>query len=493
MFPWLKDDKDYKQRAFTRQLESDRAVLEHLKNTEENFEAKIINQRLHEEQRQDEYYESLIKEERRKALLKAERSHEERVAKEMQYRQEEAFKEEKLRQLLRENSPELRELEAKLKTAFVTMVRFKQFADKDRIVGQELADKEKWRKIIDQRLKEYQEEEKQKELDQLMRKREYHEELNNHVKQTEEKRFESYLDFLREKMRIDAIVKKVIEDDFLAAQKKLEDQKKTQEYIDHFKRAKEKYRKEEEKRLAQENEHILEYLLAQDLRVKEVVELRKFRIEVKERVKEEILKILEERDSAKRNEDQVRVDLAVAEKDAAAKNAETARFEHNLRQKLELQKAEATQLRLKEERLEQEKREDQQFRQQMTIKLAEQDRLELMNEHKQRMKRIEHRKIIEVMIEENRMKRTKEKQYDMEVYMQEQQLEKLRQEIVETERMRMLEEKATKLLGFLPKGVLRDMNDVNKLGGQFREFYQRKPAYFDDDVAVETSLPNTEN
>ncbi len=65
---------------------------------------------------------------------------------------------------------------------------------------------------------------------------------------------------------------------------------------------------------------------------------------------------------------------------------------------------------------------------------------------------------------------------------EEQRIQDIRKGIIEQERRRLLKEHAAKLLGFLPKGVLRDNEDLSVLGNEFKQVYQsRKVDLFDDD------------
>lgn len=57
-----------------------------------------------------------------------------------------------------------------------------------------------------------------------------------------------------------------------------------------------------------------------------------------------------------------------------------------------------------------------------------------------------------------------------------------RRKIIEEERIKLLKEHATKLLGYLPKGVIRDESDLDAMGVQFKdEFKKRQIDFFNDD------------
>ncbi|XP_023236147.1 meiosis-specific nuclear structural protein 1-like [Centruroides sculpturatus] len=480
---WLKkQDKKHEIRSLAKKLDYEKGLINYMRNVEEHFDAKLINRQLHQGKRQQEYHRSLIDEEKRKEWLRVEKIEEERTAEEIRQKELNRLREEKLRQLLRLNSPELRELESKLRTAYVTMVRFDQFADKERTKAEEAAEKVLEGRRIEERHKKFEEEEAKKELDELTHKRNYRSELDEQLERKEQSRFESYLQILQEKALIDNIVKKVIDEEIAEVQKKLEKKKEMWECIKNFKEVKQKSKEEEKKQLELEEENIENYLIIKDLREKQLEELKKYKLEVRERVKGKLNELLEEHYRIRNYENELRERLSIEERAALEKKTDLIDAERKLRTRLELQKAEATELRLKAEKLESEKLEERLFAEQMMIKLAEEDKLELMNDRKRRLKQLEHKRIIQQMIEEEKQKKMKDKIYDMQVYIKEQEMEKLRREIIEKERRRMLEETGTKLLGYLPKNVIKDYEDLERLGVDFKHFYLRKPSYFDDNV-----------
>ena len=70
----------------------------------------------------------------------------------------------------------------------------------------------------------------------------------------------------------------------------------------------------------------------------------------------------------------------------------------------------------------------------------------------------------------------------MEEWREEQRQAGMRRAIIEEERQRLLREHAAKLLGYLPKGVLRNDADLELFDQDFKEKYQkRKTDLFDDE------------
>lgn len=108
-------------------------------------------------------------------------------------------------------------------------------------------------------------------------------------------------------------------------------------------------------------------------------------------------------------------------------------------------------MRLKAEREQAQRDEEQRFREEMLAKFAEDDRLEQMNAQKRRMKQLEHRRAVERLIEDRRRQFQAEKEAELEARRDEERMELLRREIVEEERQKLLKEHAAHLLGYLPK------------------------------------------
>jgi len=57
-------------------------------------------------------------------------------------------------------------------------------------------------------------------------------------------------------------------------------------------------------------------------------------------------------------------------------------------------------------------------------------------------------------------------------------LENYKRQIIEEERAKLLKEHAVKLLGFLPKGVIRDSKDLEMMGSEFKQEYQKRQVDF---------------
>jgi len=101
-----------------------------------------------------------------------------------------------------------------------------------------------------------------------------------------------------------------------------------------------------------------------------------------------------------------------------------------------------------------------------------------MNAHKRRMKQQEHKREVEQLIEKRRAIEQAKNQRLVEEQEAEKREAAARAQIIEEERQKLLDEHAQTLLGFLPKGIMRDTGDVNRLGPEFSDRY--KPTTSED-------------
>merc|ERR1719447_100319 len=109
----------------------------------------------------------------------------------------------------------------------------------------------------------------------------------------------------------------------------------------------------------------------------------------------------------------------------------------------------------------------------MMEKFAEDDKIEQMNEKRRRMKREEHKRAVNLLLEERRQMRHKAKLKEAEAINERKMEEQERSNIIEEERMRILQQNIDKLVGHIPKGILSEA-DVDALGGKLKTIYSQK-------------------
>jgi hypothetical protein len=116
-------------------------------------------------------------------------------------------------------------------------------------------------------------------------------------------------------------------------------------------------------------------------------------------------------------------------------------------------------------------------------KFAAEDKIEQMNAQKRRLKVQEHKRQVEDLLEERKKRAAFEREQAVRREEDEKRLEDLRRQIIEEERQRLLAEHASKLIGHLPRGVIRSTRDLEGLGEDVRHAYsarRRDDEYYDD-------------
>ncbi|KAM8804412.1 meiosis-specific nuclear structural protein 1 [Eudromia elegans] len=399
---------------------------------------------------------------------------EERLAAELARLNRERLKDERMRQQVRENSIELRELEKRLKSAYMNKERAAQIAEKEAIQYEKM---KREAEIAQKMREEYERVTKEESCAELRRNKEkimYQQELEKQLEEQERKKQDAYEEFLKEKLMIDEIVRKIYEEDQMEKQLKLEKMRATQAYIEEFKKEQALWRRRKREEMEEENRKIVEFANMQRQREEDRMAKVRENEEKKQRLQSMMAQNLE-REQQKREElEQVRQELHQEEQAEMERKKEMAEIEKRIRQRIDLRQTYEEQFALKKIVQQAMQEEEEAFRQEMLAKFAEDDRIEQMNAQKRRMKQLEHRRAVEKLIED----RHKQFLADKEREFEERQLEERRQEnirlIVEEERQKLLKEHASKLLGYLPRGILKDEDDVNMLGEEFRLAYQKR-------------------
>lgn len=111
------------------------------------------------------------------------------------------------------------------------------------------------------------------------------------------------------------------------------------------------------------------------------------------------------------------------------------------------------QLKLKAERLAEEKRMEDEFKRKMAEKFAEDERLEQMNAQKRRMRELEHKREIERLWQEKLAVYRVQREQEWEERRQKEEQEAIQREVIAMEKERLLREHADILEQFNPKAA----------------------------------------
>lgn len=123
------------------------------------------------------------------------------------------LREEKMRQAIRENSYELRDLEQKINCAYMNKERSLQIKEKELMKQQKKEEDAQLIVVMAQTLERDKEEEMEKERAAVQRSIKYQQELHQQLNEIEHKKHAEYEQFLKEKHMIDEAVRKIQEED----------------------------------------------------------------------------------------------------------------------------------------------------------------------------------------------------------------------------------------------------------------------------------------
>lgn len=441
---------------------------------DERVQDKRLLRAMQEMQREQDMQESLLRAERNRILKDQQVAQEENLARELERRKLEQTRDEKMRQQIRETSLELRELESKLKAAYMNKERAAQIAEKDAHKYDEMKRDAEIARMMKEENERASGAEQEREMERYKEMVRYQQELERQLEEQEMKKQKAYEEFLKEKLMIDEIVRKIYEEDQKEIEREMRKQQMTQQYINEFKKSREEWKLRERERMEEENRKIMEYASLQ----RERDEAHHLAMKEREEAMGEVQKALAEEISRRDNErvemERVRLELHLEEQEEKEREKEKMAVERRIRQKVELQSQHAQQMHFKALRVQAEQDEEEQFRQQMLAKYAEDDRIEQMNAQKRRMKQAEHKRSVEGLLEQRRAQYAEEREREVAERLEDKRMEDFRKNIVEEERRRLLQEHATRLLGYLPKGVIQGQEDLDMLGPEFRQAYTRR-------------------
>lgn len=404
------------------------------------------------------------------------------LAAELERMKHEQVTTEKRRQQLRESSVELRELEGKLKAAYVNKELHAQRAEKELAAR---TDKET-ALLVDRELDKRRQQEE--DLEQIRRlqvgevNKQHQTELLQQIGDQQTRQQQAYEEFLKEKMMIDEIVQQIQEEDLRAREHELQRKAQSRKEMEETRVQQDQWKSLEAEAMANENERIMQYAQTQAHREVERRRQVQARSDQRSAVQDHIRTQLSEQQEARLELERLHQELAEEEQHERERQRERAALEAKIRQRLAIQQNEVEDLALKQRQKAVEKEEEEEFRRAMMDKFALDDKLEQMNAQKRRMRQLEHKKAVEALIDERRTRFQFEKDQQRKEAEVSRTVEAARLAVIEEERQRLLREHAHRLLGFLPKGVLRDQGDVEQLGDKFKVVYApQQSRYVDDD------------
>ena len=385
------------------------------------------------------------------------------ITDELKRQQAEQIRKEKLSQLMREQAPELRDLEAKLHAAKTAKERKNQMEyaklEKTRTMQEEKA----WGDHLLKDAQNYEQQEAEKKAESQAKLRAQMEVQKKQMEDRKAVLHEAQEVYLKEKAEVDAVVAKIQEQDFLDALAKVEKQRATKVEHEHFLQQREELLRQERERHNQEELAIKQYMEEQNKRKESGERLKREKEAVKAKLLEEqSRKIASER--AKKEELESLINDYYEEQRAAKLHQEAvAEKERKQRDKEMMLAANAEQMRLKQLVKEKEMAEEQIFRQKMMEKFAEDDRIDDLNRQKRAQVKAEHARKVQELIDEKRRLRDEDRQREKLLEEQAKKAEEERKALVAEERERLLREHADVLQEFCPRGVATNAKELEAI------------------------------
>eukprot|EP01062_Namystynia_karyoxenos_P058858 TRINITY_DN50312_c0_g1_i1.p2 TRINITY_DN50312_c0_g1~~TRINITY_DN50312_c0_g1_i1.p2 ORF type:complete len:487 (+),score=269.74 TRINITY_DN50312_c0_g1_i1:85-1461(+) len=391
------------------------------------------------------------------------RLREEGIAGAIEQRKAEQLRQEKQVQMVREGAPEIRALEQKLQAAYMNKEREAQVAEGKR----RGADEKQESRRIDEEMEALRiralEAQRQQDAARKETLRQQKQVLEQQMQDRDLARLAAYQEYLKEKQMVDAIVQKIQEEDHQEMVAKYAKQQRTQAYISQYLEERARFRHLEEERLKEEDRKILEFMKEQARRKEEGVRAARAKEAAQQkRLEEQSRQIAAER-KQKEEMEQLIADYYTELAEKKSREKARAEFEKRVRARLMMIEANEYQKELKQAKKEAQAEEELEFRRRMLEKFAEDDRIDQMRQAERNRKRAEHNREVQRLLEERARQREDERQREVRARELDEEREAQKREIIRQERARLLREHASRLVGYLPKGVLTD-EDMQTLG-----------------------------
>lgn len=234
-----------------------------------NSQSRALSKRQQEEKKELELIEKLEKAEEERRRKQERLELEQEIAKEEMMKVRQRFHDEKIRQQIRENNQELRELESKLRMAYVLKGLSAQMKEKDALKTVEKLEKEEELRVFEeQRLKHIEEQKKKQELEKE-KKQKLGEDLKNQIISAHQQHQILYEQFLKEKALLDEIVVRVQQELFEEAERKIKAKEQSKRDMEMFRIAKSEIERMRRIEVEEENKRIYEYCQERDKKIQE--------------------------------------------------------------------------------------------------------------------------------------------------------------------------------------------------------------------------------
>jgi len=252
------------------------------------------------------------------------------------------------------NSPELRDLEAKLNLAYINKERDMQKREKKLKDERKKLEEEEISKKLLQDYEDFKKEEADKKAHEFYVSKNYSKELANQLDEQEKRKLEESKQVAKDKELIDRIVQKVYEEDEKQKQFELEKRKEFQKEIDEYLQNRMLQKEEEEYMRKKEEESINEYNRKRTERNDQFDELKRIRENNKNIIYQKLADEIERNEKEKEMINQMRIELYQEKQAEREQQLADELLQKKIRQRIELIESFQQQILYKKKKLQEE-------------------------------------------------------------------------------------------------------------------------------------------
>jgi Trichohyalin-plectin-homology domain len=234
-----------------------------------NSSSRSLNKRLQAEQREREIERAL------KLSQEAERKKLDEIKIQQEMKRHEdvmrrnCYHEQKMRQQIRENNQELRELESKLRQAYVLKGLYVQKKEKEALLLAEKIEEKKENDLKEKERLAYLDEIKKNDQIMAEKKKKLREELMSQIISAHQKRTILFEEFLKEKAYLDEIARRVKQELIEEATKRVQARERTLKEMEWLKTTRQELERLQSIEIEEENRRIVEYCQQRDKKIEE--------------------------------------------------------------------------------------------------------------------------------------------------------------------------------------------------------------------------------
>jgi hypothetical protein len=288
----------------------------------------------------------------------------------------------------------------------------------------------------------------------------------------------AYMEFLQEKRLIDEVIAKVKAEQRKARIEAVVKKEVLKEDVHRFMEAQEVFVRMEKERTERENSRILEFV---DHKDKWTIDQEAIEAERRKFKHGAVSKLAEEMGRTQKEvleKEEILHELHEGRMRDEERRREADEMTRELRKRLAFKESNEAAVAYREMVKERERAKDEEWRRKWIEEMEAKERLEQMSDAKRRMKRLELKREVERIMAERQVEREIEKLDEARFWQEQKEREAEMDRVVEEERMRMLKAHASRLVGHLPGGIIKE-EDLDHLGEEVRMAFRKRPRYRD--------------